>query len=210
MSRKYGYMRVSTKDQNLDRQLEEFRNEGIEDDFIFKDKQSGKDFERAEYLFLRRIINKGDTLVIKSLDRFGRNKDMILEEWRYLIKEKQAHIKVLDMPLLDTTKFKDMQGVETLITDLVLQILSWIAEDDRNRIKKNQAEGIAVAKAKGKHLGRPQISLESLTTDKKAILEDNYLLWKDKKITGVEFASRLKLKKNTFYKIIKEYEATVK
>lgn len=148
----YGYIRVSTKEQNELRQVLALREAGIADRNIFLDKQSGKDFERQNYKKLMRKIKSGDTLVIKSIDRLGRNYDEILEQWRIITKEKGAAIVVLDMPLLDTRKNKDLTG--TLIADIVLQLLSYVAQTEREFIRQRQAEGIAAAKLQGVRFGR--------------------------------------------------------
>ena len=148
----YGYARVSTKEQNEQRQLIALREFGIKDRQIFLDKQSGIDFDRTSYQRLLRKIKNGDTLVIKSIDRLGRNYEEILEQWRIITKEKQAAIVVLDMPLLDTRKNRDLTG--TLIADIVLQLLSYVAQTEREFIRQRQAEGIAAAKAQGVKFGR--------------------------------------------------------
>lgn len=147
----YGYARVSSRDQNLDRQIEELKKYT---DKIYSDKQSGKDFERSEYKKLMRKLKQDDVLIIKSIDRLGRNYDLIIEEWQKITKEIGANIKVLDMPLLDTTKAEGLTG--KLISDLVLQILSYVAEQERIFIKQRQAEGIRIAKEKGILFGRPR------------------------------------------------------
>ncbi len=146
----YGYIRVSTKEQNEDRQVIALREYGV--DKIYMDKQSGKDFNRPNYQKLIRKMKSGDTLVIKSIDRLGRNYDEILEQWRIITKEKQAYIVVLDMPLLNTKQNRDLTG--TLIADIVLQLLSYVAQTEREFIRQRQAEGIAAAKAKGVKFGR--------------------------------------------------------
>ena len=148
----YGYIRVSSRDQNEDRQKIAMREFGISDGFVFMDKQSGKDFERPGFKRLMRKIKPGDTLVIKSIDRLGRNYEEILEQWRILTKEKQVAIVVLDMPLLDTRQGRDLTG--TLIADIVLQLLSYVAQTEREFIHQRQAEGIAAAKARGVRFGR--------------------------------------------------------
>lgn len=148
----YGYVRVSTKEQNELRQVLALREAGIADRNIFLDKQSGKDFERQNYKKLIRKIKSGDTLVIKSIDRLGRNYDEILEQWRIIAKEKGTAIVVLDMPLLDTRKNKDLTG--TLIADIVLQLLSYVAQTEREFIRQRQVEGIAAAKLQGVRFGR--------------------------------------------------------
>ena len=148
----YGYVRVSTKEQNEDRQIVAMREFGIKEGNIILDKQSGKDFERPGYRRLVRRLKAGDTFVIKSIDRLGRNYDEILEQWRLLTKEKLVDIVVLDMPLLDTRQGRDLTGV--LIADIVLQLLSYVAQTERELNRQRQAEGIAAAKARGVHFGR--------------------------------------------------------
>lgn len=148
----YGYIRVSTKEQNEDRQLIAMREFGIAYEDIIVDKQSGKDFDRPGYKKLMKKLKAGDTLVIKSIDRLGRNYDEILEQWRHITKEKHVGIVVLDMPLLDTRQGRDLTGV--LIADIVLQLLSYVAQTEREFNRQRQAEEIAVAKARGVHFGR--------------------------------------------------------
>ncbi len=189
---KYGYVRVSTKEQNIDRQLVEMYTQGLNDKTIFIDKQSGKDFERNEYQKLKKILKSGDLLIIKSIDRLGRNYDMIIDEWRTLVNDMNVDIQVLDMPLLDTrTEGKNLVG--KFISDIVLQILSFVAENERENIKKRQAEGIRIAKEKGKHLGRPKLKLPKNFT----IIANQY---KKKEITLAEALSSLKMNRSTFYK----------
>lgn len=148
----YGYIRVSTEEQNAQRQLIAMQEFGITGKQIYMDKQPGKDFERKNYKRLVRKLKNGDTLVIKSIDRLGRNYDEILEQWRLITKEKQAAIVVLDMPLLDTRQSRDLTG--TLIADIVLQLLSYVAQTEREFIRQRQAEGIAAAKQQGVKFGR--------------------------------------------------------
>ena len=148
----YGYVRVSTREQNEQRQMIAMKEYGVEEARIYTDKQSGKDFARKNYKRLLRRLKSGDTLVIKSIDRLGRNYEEILEQWRCITKEKQAAIVVLDMPLLDTRQTRDLTG--TLIADLVLQLLSYVAQTERESIRQRQAEGIAAAKARGVRFGR--------------------------------------------------------
>lgn len=153
----YGYARVSSKDQNLDRQLVALREFGVEEARVFTDKMSGKDFNRPGYRRLLRALKPGDTLVIKSIDRLGRSYEEILEEWRRITKAKKASVVVLDMPLLDTrARGGDLTG--TFIADVVLQLLSYVAQIERESIKQRQAEGIAAAQARGVKFGRPRIS----------------------------------------------------
>ncbi|QKX52789.1 recombinase family protein (plasmid) [Planococcus glaciei] len=175
--RKFGYIRVSSKDQNEGRQLEAMRKMGITERDIYLDKQSGKNFERANYQLLKRIIRKGDILYIHSLDRFGRNKEEILQEWNDLTKKIEADIVVLDMPLLDTTQYKDSMG--TFIADLVLQILSWMAEEERERIRKRQREGIDLALKNGIQFGRTPV----LVSEE---FKEVYRKWKSGELTAVE------------------------
>lgn len=148
----YGYIRVSTREQNEQRQLIAMQEFGISGNRIYMDKQSGKDFERKNYKKMVRKLKKDDTLVVKSIDRLGRNYDEILEQWRVITKEKQAAIVVLDMPLLDTRQSRDLTG--TLIADIVLQLLSYVAQTEREFIRQRQAEGIAAAKQNGVRFGR--------------------------------------------------------
>ena len=153
MSSCYGYIRVSSRDQNEDRQLIAMRELNIPPTHVYIDKQSGKDFNRPKYKRLLRKLRRDDLLYIKSIDRLGRNYGEILEQWRILTKEKGIDIVVLDMPLLDTRRGKDLMG--TFLSDIVLQVLSFVAENERTNIRQRQAEGIAAAKAKGVRFGRP-------------------------------------------------------
>jgi len=196
--KKFGYVRVSSKDQNVGRQIESLESIGIEERDIFIDKQSGKSFEREMYQTLKHMLREGDVLYIHSLDRLGRNKQGILDEWNDITKNIKADIVVLDMPLLDTTKNKDSLG--TFISDLVLQILSWIAEDERERINKRQREGIDLAMKNGVKLGRPEIQI----TDEFISAYDR---WKAGEIKAVEAMKETGLTKPTFYRLVKKYEA---
>lgn len=195
--RKFGYIRVSSKDQNEGRQLEAMRKMGITERDIYLDKQSGKNFERANYQLLKRVIRKGDILYIHSLDRFGRNKEEILQEWNDLTKNIEADIVVLDMPLLDTTQYKDSMG--TFIADLVLQILSWMAEEERERIRKRQREGIDLALQNGILFGRTPVVVSEE-------FKEVYRKWKAKELTAVEAMHEAGVKKTSFYKLVKELE----
>lgn len=196
-ARKFGYIRVSSKDQNEGRQLESIREAGVDERDIFLDKQSGKDFQRVQYQLLKRVLRKGDILYIHSLDRFGRNKEEILQEWNDITKNIEADIVVLDMPLLDTTQYKDSLG--TFIADLVLQILSWMAQEERDRIRKRQREGIDIALQNGVKFGRPKAEFPEE-------FEEIYEKWKNQEITAVQAMTLLNRKKTTFYKLVKEYE----
>ncbi len=195
--RKFGYIRVSSKDQNEGRQLEAMKKIGITDRDIYLDKQSGKNFERANYQLLKRIIRKGDILYIHSLDRFGRNKEEILQEWNDLTKNIEADIVVLDMPLLDTTQYKDSMG--TFIADLVLQILSWMAEEERDRIRKRQREGIDLALQNGIQFGRPIVHISEE-------FKEVYRKWKSGELSAVEAMQEAGVKKTSFYKLVKALE----
>ncbi len=191
------YIRVSSKDQNLDRQLDEIKKLGIEDKYIYTDKQSGKNFDRIGYQYMKKGLEKGDLLIIKSLDRFGRNYEDIMAEWNDITKSIGADIKVLDMELLDTTKHKDILG--TFISDLVLQVLSFVAHTERENIKQRQKEGIASAKNKGVKFGRPTIAIDDN-------FETVYKQWKNGEVKAVEAMKILGMTKPTFYRKVKEYE----
>lgn len=185
----YGYVRVSTKEQNELRQMIALQEFGVDEKYVYMDKQSGKDFERPNYKKLIRRIKKDDTLVIKSIDRLGRNYEEILEQWRIITKEKKASIVVLDMPLLDTQRSNDLTG--TLIADIVLQLLSYVAQTEREFIRQRQAEGIAAAKAQGVKFGRKPM-------EKPAEFEKCKTQWKNGCISAREAARRLGIAHRTF------------
>ena len=191
----YGYIRVSTKEQNEDRQIIAMREFGVADRRIILDKQSGKDFERPGYRRLVRKLKAGDTLVIKSIDRLGRNYDEILEQWRILTKEKQVSIVVLDIPLLDTRQGRDLTGV--LIADIVLQLLSYVAQTEREFNRQRQAEGIAAAKDKGVHFGRK-------FKDRGENYETVMAAWRRGEISGRVAAKELGVAHGTFQRWSKE------
>lgn len=194
----YGYVRVSTKEQNLDRQLHAMRVFGVSEAQIYQDKLSGKDFERPAYRHLLKKLKPGDTLVIKSIDRLGRNYEEILEQWRIITKEKGAAVVVLDMPLLDTRQGRDLTG--TLIADIVLQLLSYVAQTEREFIRQRQAEGIAAAKARGEHLGRRP---KEKPDDYPVI----YGLWQSGELSARGAATRLGVNHKTFLKWAHEQSA---
>jgi DNA invertase Pin-like site-specific DNA recombinase len=205
-----GYIRVSSKEQHIDRQVKKMKELGIEERFTFIDKQSGKDFDRPQYKAMKGVIREGDLVYIDALDRLGRNYDEIIKEWKHITREINADIIILENEtLFDSRKFKSMGDMGKLMEDQFLSLLAYVAEQERKKILQRQKEGIAVAKAQGKHLGRPKFNIDSLTKDQRQGLETNYEAWKNKDITGVAFANMLELKKNTFYKIVKEYEATL-
>ena len=199
MGEKYAYLRVSTREQNEDRQLAAIEGYGIPDDHVFLDKESGKNFDRPNYIRLKGILKKGDLLYIKSIDRLGRNYNEILEEWRILTKLKEADIVVIDMPLLDTRIGRDLTG--TLISDLVLQILSYVAENEYRNIKQRQKEGIIAAKLNGVKFGRPRIELpESFyaAADK----------WKQGELTIEQAAREAGVSSSTFYRRVKDIKTS--
>lgn len=191
----YAYVRVSTRDQNEDRQLMALDGLSIPEKNIFLDKQSGKDFERPQYRRLVKKLKPDDLLYIKSIDRLGRNYEEILEQWRVLTKEKRVDIVVLDMPLLDTRdRSRDLTG--TFIADLVLQILSYVAQNERENIRKRQAEGIAAAKERGVHFGNPGKPLPES-------FEEVVGKWRRKEIKIYEALEELKIGRTYFYKYVK-------
>ena len=194
----YGYVRVSSREQNEDRQLDALREMEIAKRNIFIDKQSGKDFERPQYKRLVRKVKREDLIYIKSIDRLGRNYSEIQEQWRFLTKEKGADIVVMDMPLLDTRRGKDLMG--TFLSDIVLQVLSFAAENERKNIRQRQAEGIAAAKARGVRFGRPQINMPEY-------FGKTVRSWERKEITVEEAVRRCGVSESTFYRRLREYRA---
>lgn len=194
-SKVFGYARVSSKEQNEERQIVAFKDYGINERDIYVDKQSGKDFDRKQYNILKNILRENDLLIIKSIDRLGRNYNMIIDEWKDITKNIKADILVIDMPLLDTRQNKDLLG--TFISDLVLQILSYVAEQERSFIKQSQKEGIDSAMKDGIKFGRPKI-------EKPANFDYVIDLWKNKKIKSKEAMEMLNLKPNTFYNLLKK------
>lgn len=192
----YGYARVSAKDQSLARHLDALQELGLNDDVIFADKASGKDFNRPSYQRLMRKLKPGDVVFVKSIDRLGRNYQEIIEEWRSITQQKGAHIVVLDMPLLDTRNDKG-ELTSVFITDVVLQLLSYVAQMERDNIKQRQAEGIASAKARGVRFGRPKI-------ERPGIYEKTKHAYEKGSITRREAADRLKVSVTTFDTWMKE------
>ncbi len=192
----YGYVRVSSTDQNEDRQLIALREQCVDEKNIFIDKQSGKDFERPNYKKMVRKLKTGDLLYIISIDRLGRNYEEIQKQWRVLTKEIGIDICVLDMPMLDTRNGKDLMG--TFIADLVLQILSFVAQSERENIKKRQTEGIAAAKAKGVKFGRPE---KEVPDDFGEIVK----AWEQKKLPFEEILKKCGMSEATFYRRLREY-----
>lgn len=194
--KKYGYVRVSTKEQNLDRQIAVMREEKVEEKNIYSEQISGKNFERPQYNKLIKKLKPGDLLIIKSIDRLGRNYTEILEQWRIITKIKKANIKVVEMPLLNTEiGHGDLTGV--FISDLVLQILAYVAETERVFIKQRQAEGIAIAKRRGVRFGRERVELPK-------DFEKYCTLWKEGKISVRQGAETLGMSRTTFYRRCRE------
>ncbi len=201
MNNKYGYIRVSAKDQNEDRQLLTMEKIEVPESNLFIDKQSGKDFERPKYKKMLRRIKANDVLFIKSIDRLGRNYTEILEQWRYLTKIKRVDIVVLDMPMLDTRIGKDLMG--TFLSDIVLQVLSFAAENERNNIRLRQAKGIAAAKARGIRFGRPPKALPET-------FRMVYKRWKQGEITCSIAAKECQMPLTTFRYRARLYEKQAK
>lgn len=196
-NKRFGYARVSTTDQNEGRQVLELLESGIEERDIYVDKQSGRSFERTNYLALRNtILRKGDVLVVKSIDRFGRNYSAIRAEWEFLTKTLGVDIVVLDTPILDTTQYKDLLG--SVITDIVLAVLSFGAQLEVDTKSKAQAEGIAAAHLKGVKFGRPRCTVEGWDT--------YYPQWKQGQITAVQCHKQLGISASTFYRLVRKYE----
>ncbi len=189
MGNVYGYIRVSSRDQNEERQLIALKEMGVSSKNIYLDKQSGKDFNRPQYKKMLRKLKKDDLLYIKSIDRLGRNYEEILKQWRMLTKDNGIDIVVLDMPLLDTRRGKDLMG--TFLSDIVLQVLSFVAENERTNIHQRQAEGIAAAKARGVQFGRPPKPLPEN-------FHNIYQKWKQGKITGMAAAKACRMPLSTF------------
>lgn len=201
MSKAYGYIRVSTADQNEDRQLIAMAEAGVAEKAVYLDKQSGKDFQRTQYRRLVKRLRAGDLLYIKSIDRLGRNYREIQEQWRVLTREKKVDIVVLDMPLLDTRRGKDLMG--TFLSDIVLQVLSFVAENERDSIRQRQKEGIAAARARGVRFGRPPRPLPENYSSA-------YRRWKAGVITGTAAARECGMPLSSFRYRAEGYEAEKK
>lgn len=194
----YGYVRVSTRDQNEVRQLAALREMGVSEKNIYVDKVSGRDFERPMYRRLMRRLKLGDLLYVQSIDRFGRNYEEVIAEWKYISKDKGADISVIDMPLLDTRRGKDLMG--TFLSDIVLALLSYVAENERAEIRKRQAEGIAAAKDRGVRFGPAPRELPEC-------FGEAYRLWKEGEITISRAAEMCGMPRSTWYDRAKKYEA---
>ena len=194
-----GYIRVSSKDQNLDRQLEELNKLGIEEKYIYQDKQSGKDFDRIGYQYMKKSLEKGDTLVIKELDRIGRNQEELKKEWQYF-KDNEINVRVLDLPALNINyDDENIKPIAKMISSIIFEIMSWKAQNERETIRKRQAEGIKIAKAKKIKFGRPCVKIPDN-------FKEIYTMWKNGEITATKGIELTGLKKNKFYDFIKLYE----
>ena len=196
MSKTVAYIRVSSKDQNLERQLAVLKALGIEDKYIYQDKQSGKDFERIGYQYMKKSLEKGDTLVIKELDRIGRNQEELKREWQYF-RDNEINVRVLDLPALNINyNDENIKPLVKMINNIIFEIMSWKAENEREVIRKRQAEGIAIAKAKNVKFGRPRMDLP-----------DNFMeacnRWKSGEITGTDAIILTGMKRTNFYKQVK-------
>lgn len=200
MNRIYGYVRVSSRDQNEDRQMTAMSEMGVPKENIFMDKQSGKDFQRPQYQRMLKRLGQNDLLYIKSIDRLGRNYEEIIEQWRIISKVKHADIVVMDMPLLDTRKGKDLMG--TFLSDIVLQVLSFVAENERGNIRQRQAEGIAAAKARGVKFGRPAMPLPDN-------FYEVYMRWKAGEMTNERAARECGMPTASFRYRAKLYQETI-
>lgn len=199
MSKIVAYIRVSTKEQNLDRQKEEIKALGIEDKYIYEDKQSGKDFERIGYQYMKKSLEKGDTLVIKELDRLGRNQQELKKEWEYF-RNNEINVRVLNMPALNINyEDEGIKPIANMISNIIFEVMSWKAEDERETIRRRQAEGIAIAKEKGKKFGRPKIKIPNN-------FEEEYTKWKTGEQTAKVTMEKLGLKRGKFYMFVNEYK----
>lgn len=196
MSKVVAYMRVSTKEQNLDRQFEEFKKLGIEEKYIYEDKQSGKDFERIGYQYMKKSLEAGDTIVIKELDRIGRNQQELKREWEYF-KENEINVRVLDMPALNIDYNDDnLKPMLKMINNIIFEIMCWKAENERETTRKRQAEGIAIAKSKNVKFGRPKKEIPSN-------FEEVVKQWQNGEITATKAMKLTELKRTNFYKLVK-------
>lgn len=196
-----GYVRVSCRDQNPERQITKMQELGIAEKYLFIDKESGKNFDRTEYAKMREKLREGDVLYIDSLDRLGRNYEAVKEEWKYITRDLQADIVALDMGgVFDSRSFKAQGDIGKFIEDMMLTTLSWVADQERKKIKTRQAEGIAIAKTEGKFKGRKPIEVDD------SLFEQEYTLWKSGQITATTAMKHLGIKPNTFYRRVAEYE----
>ena len=199
MAKTVAYIRVSTKDQNLDRQLAVLKELGIDDKYIYQDKESGKDFERVGYKYMKKSLEPGDTLVIKELDRIGRNQDELKREWQYF-RDNEINVRVLDLPALNINyDDENIKPLVKMINTIIFEIMCWKAQNERDTIRKRQAEGIASAKANKVKFGRPKTQLPDN-------FREIYYQWKNGEITATKAIELTGLKRTNFYKIVKDYE----
>ena len=197
---KIGYVRVSSKDQNPERQIEKMRQLGIEDRFIFVDKVSGKNFDRPRYQAMKTVLREGDELYIDSADRLGRNYEGMIAEWKEITRVIGADIIALDNDMFNSKKFREMGDIGKLMEDQVLSLLAWVAEQERNKIRTRQREGIDIAMAEGRYKGRPKAVVDM------ELFEELYPKWKQGDFTARAFMQELGLKPNTFYRTVQQYE----
>ena len=199
MPKTVAYIRVSTKDQNLDRQLAVLKELGIDDKYIYQDKESGKDFERVGYKYMKKSLEPGDTLVIKELDRIGRNQDELKREWQYF-RDNEINVRVLDLPALNINyDDENIKPLVNMINNIIFEIMCWKAQNERDTIRQRQAEGIASAKANKVKFGRPKTQLPDN-------FREIYYQWKNGEITATKAIELTGLKRTNFYKIVKDYE----
>ena len=199
MAKTVAYIRVSTKDKNLDRQLAVLKELGIDDKYIYQDKESGKDFERVGYKYMKKSLEPGDTLVIKELDRIGRNQDELKREWQYF-RDNEINVRVLDLPALNINyDDENIKPLVKMINNIIFEIMCWKAQNERDTIRKRQAEGIASAKANKVKFGRPKTQLPDN-------FREIYYQWKNGEITATKAIELTGLKRTNFYKIVKDYE----
>ena len=202
MSKTVAYVRVSTKDQNLERQLAVLKALGIEDKYIYQDKESGKDFERIGYQYMKKSLEPGDTLIIKELDRIGRNQNELKKEWQYF-RDNEINVRVLDLPALNINyDDENIKPLAKMINNIIFEIMSWKAENERETIRKRQAEGIAIAKANKIKFGRPKTKIPDN-------FEKIYLQWKNGEITATQAIKETGLKRTNFYKIANSFNIKV-
>ena len=196
MSKTVAYVRVSTKEQNLDRQLEVLKKLGIEEKYIYQDKQSGKDFERIGYQYMKKSLEAGDTVVIKELDRIGRNQQELKKEWEYF-RDNEINVRVLDMPALNIDyNDENLKPMIKMINNIIFEIMCWKAENERETIRKRQSEGIAIAKSKKVEFGRPKLKIPDN-------FDEIYKKWKNGEITATKAIELSGVKRTSFYKIVK-------
>ena len=199
MSKTVAYVRVSTKEQNLDRQMDILYELGIEEKYIYQDKQSGKDFERVGYQYMKKSLEKGDTLVIKELDRIGRNQEELKREWEYF-RDNEINVRVLDLPALNINyNDENIKPLVKMINNIIFEIMCWKAQNERETIRKRQAEGIKSAHNKGVKFGRPILQVPDN-------FKNIYDKWKNQEITAVKAMTLLNMKKTRFYRVVKQFE----